>query len=407
MMNLDLQYIKFCAYGFLKNLRFFDAFLLLFFLENGISFSQIGILYAAREIITNISEIPSGIIADSYGRKSALLSSFLIYILSFVAFYYSTNFLLLFLGMILFGLGDALRSGVHKGMIMDYLKLNKREEEKISYYGSTRAWSQRGSAISALVAGFIVLYSGNYRLIYILSVIPYLINFVNIYSYPVELNHSIKKKQRENFSAKNVVKNVIATLKKRRVFQVVNSSALHSAFLKSIKDYIQPFLLQLAILIPVFMNMDEKNRSGLVVGVAYFFIFLLTSWASRNSYKLLSFKIEKIELKTLMAGLFVGVVCGISIYLEWYWLAVFFFILIYVIENLRKPILTGFLADNVSNDILTSVISTESFYKTMATSLFAIMIGVLSDYFGVGMALLALSLFLILVTVLLDRRMAK
>ena len=406
-MNLDLQYIKFSAYGFLKNLRFFDAFLLLFFLDNGISYSQIGILYASREIITNISEIPSGIIADSYGRKSALLSSFLIYILSFVAFYYSTDFVLLLLGMTMFGLGDALRSGVHKGMIMDYLRLNKREDEKISYYGSTRSWSQRGSALSALVAGFIVLYSGNYRLIYILSVIPYLVNFINIYTYPDNLNHSIKKKQREEFSTKNVIKNVIVTLKKRRVFQVVNSSALHSAFIKSIKDYIQPFLLQLAILIPIFVDLDDKSRSGLVVGIVYFFIFLLTSWASRNSYKLLSFKIDKIELKTLMAGLFIGVVCGVSIYFEWYWLAVIFFIMIYVIENLRKPILTGFLADNVPNEILTSVISTESFYKTMATSIFAIMIGVFSDFFGVGMALLALSLFLILVTLLLERRIAK
>lgn len=59
------QYVKFCAYGFLKNLRFFDAFLLLFFLENGTSYSQIGILYAAREIVINVFEIPSGIIAPS------------------------------------------------------------------------------------------------------------------------------------------------------------------------------------------------------------------------------------------------------------------------------------------------------------------------------------------------------
>ena len=67
----DKQFNKFCAYGFLKNLRFFDAFLLLFFLENGISFSQIGILYAVREITINVLEIPSGIVADTYGRKNS------------------------------------------------------------------------------------------------------------------------------------------------------------------------------------------------------------------------------------------------------------------------------------------------------------------------------------------------
>ena len=78
----DTQYFKFCSYGFLKNLRFFDAFLLLFFLENGISYTQIGIIYATREIIINIFEIPSGIIADTYGRKNSLIAAFLAYIIS-------------------------------------------------------------------------------------------------------------------------------------------------------------------------------------------------------------------------------------------------------------------------------------------------------------------------------------
>ena len=56
-------------YGFLKNLRFFDAFFILFLLEKGISFTQIGLLYAIREVITNLFELPSGILADTFGRK--------------------------------------------------------------------------------------------------------------------------------------------------------------------------------------------------------------------------------------------------------------------------------------------------------------------------------------------------
>ncbi len=50
----DRQYYKFCFYGFLKNLRFFEAFLLLFFLESGLTFLQIGWLYAVREISRNL-----------------------------------------------------------------------------------------------------------------------------------------------------------------------------------------------------------------------------------------------------------------------------------------------------------------------------------------------------------------
>ena len=118
------QYFKFCSYGFLKNLRFFDAFLLLFFLESGITYTQIGILYAIKEIVINVSEIPSGILADTFGRKKSLIVAFLLYIFSFLIFYYFNTFYLFILAIILYGIGDAFRTGTHKGMIMDYLAIN-------------------------------------------------------------------------------------------------------------------------------------------------------------------------------------------------------------------------------------------------------------------------------------------
>ena len=57
----DIQYYKFCAYGFLKNLRFFEPFLILFFLDKDITFLQIGILYTLRELTRNIFEVPAGV----------------------------------------------------------------------------------------------------------------------------------------------------------------------------------------------------------------------------------------------------------------------------------------------------------------------------------------------------------
>jgi MFS family permease len=72
----DLQYYKFSLYGFFKNLRFFEPFLILYFLDKGMSYTQIGILYAVREVGINILEIPTGIMADIIGRKRTLLMAF-------------------------------------------------------------------------------------------------------------------------------------------------------------------------------------------------------------------------------------------------------------------------------------------------------------------------------------------
>lgn len=401
------QYFKFSAYGFLKNLRFFDAFLLLFFIDNEITFAQAGILYASREIITNVFEIPSGVIADMFGRKYALLFAFFLYILSFLVFYISNDFLPLLVAMLLIGIGDAFRSGTHKGIIMDYLRINNWSNHKIEYYGHTRSWSQRGSALSALMAGLMVFYSGDYRLIYLISVLPYLLNLVNIYTYPNELNFPLKQKSQLRKSLKQLLRDLFISIRKPKVFSIVNSAALHSAFLKSIKDYIQVILVSLAILLPILSNIEDKSKSGLVVGVIYFFIFLLTSFASQNAGKVASLKISKIEKKTLLLGIITGILCGVFVYFEYYYVAVILFILIYIVENLRKPILTGYLSNNVPDEILTSVISVQSFYQTFITALLSITMGVLADVYGVGIALITVSALLLTFSLITGNLRAK
>jgi MFS family permease len=392
------QYLKFCLYGFLKNLRFFDAFLLIFFLENDRSFSQIGLLYASREVAINLLEIPSGIIADTYGRKYALLGSFLLYMIAFAVFFWSTPFLWMLIAMILMGVGDAFRSGAHKGMIMDYLKLNHWDDQKIEYYGRTRSWSQRGSAVSALLAGTIVFFSGNYRIIYLISILPYLLNFINVYTYPDEINHPVKDKKQRKSLSRGMISNFIRVIKRRKVLELVNSSALHSAYLKSIKDYIQPLIVQVALLLPLLSSINVKSSSGLIIGITYFFIYLLTSYASRNAGRLAELGIGRLEKKTLLLGLGLGLCCGLLYMAEGWWLALLLFVSVYLVENLRKPILTGFITDHVPNEMLTSVISAESFYKTIMTAGLSLLLGILADYWGIGIALCGATSLLLLLT---------
>ena len=76
---------------------------------------------------------------------------------------------------------------------------------------------------------------------------------------------------------------------------------------------------------------------------------------------------------------------------------------IFIVENTRKPILTGFIADQVPNEILTSVISAQSFIRTVMTAILALIVGVVADNFGIGVSILAVSLFLTFVTIIINR----
>ncbi len=402
----DRQYYKFCLYGFLKNLRFFDAFFVLFLLEKGMLYTQIGILYAAREIIIHIFELPSGIIADTYGRKKSLAISFVIYIFSFLIFYFFSNFWFFLLAFSLYGIADAFRSGTHKGMIMEYLRSKHREHQKIAYYGHTRAWSQRGSALSALIAGLLVLYGGSYHYIFLFSIVPYLINLFLILSYPGELDFSpVPEMHKHSRSLGTTFRSFFTIIRNPKILHIINTSAVHSAFLKAVKDYIQPLMLNIALITPVLLQLESTRKNGIIIGILYFFIYIATSYASRFSYLLQDDQRRNIPYLTLVAGFISGILSGIF-YVNHLWvLSLLAFIAIFIIENIRKPVLTGYVAEHTPPPILTSVISAQSLLKTLFTVLLSLLLGVLADRLGVGKAILYSSLSLLLATLILRFRL--
>ena len=138
---------RFSLYGFLKNQRYFEPFLMLAFLEKGLSFLDIGLLIAFREATVIAFEIPSGAVADVYGRRRSMVLSFVAYIGSFLLFGLARDLVLLFGAMFLFGIGEAFRTGTHKAMIFEWLRLEGRLGERTKFYGHTRSWSKFGSAV--------------------------------------------------------------------------------------------------------------------------------------------------------------------------------------------------------------------------------------------------------------------
>jgi MFS family permease len=391
----NLQYYKFSAYGFLKNLRFFDAFLMLYLLEKGMSYSEIGILYAVKEVVLNLFEIPSGIFADTWGRQRTLAGSFILYIISFATFYFSESFFLFLLAFAIFGMGDAFRTGTHKGMMMDYLKMNDWSEYKTNYYGHTRAWSQRGLALSSLIAGLIVFYEGNFETIFLFSIIPYLLNLILLLSYPKELNYSRQLTERTwLIDVKYTFSDFRKMVKRPSVFALITSTAAHSAFQKSIKDYIQPVMVSAIAVLPFFTSLGHKERNGIFIGIIYFVIYLLTSQASSMAGLVKKGALETSAVITLLSGLLAGLLCGILYGFELWWFSLIFFTLVYLVENFRKPIMTGLVADVVSNEILASVLSAQSQLQTVITVVLSLVIGFVADIWNVGVAIATVALII-------------
>jgi len=393
----DVQYYKFCAYGFLKNLKFFEPFLLLFFLEKGITFLQIGTLYAVREALINLFEIPSGIVADSVGRRRVMALSLLSYIISFVIFFFSQSYLVLLGAMLFYATGDAFRTGTHKAIIFTYLKENNMLKLKALYYGHTRSWSQLGSAFSALIAAFLVFWQGSYAPIFLFTIIPYLLDLMLILSYPRSFDlftPNVDKSMREIFV--EVFTSFIKSFKNLTLIKAIGNQAVYSGYYKAVKDYIQPMIKTLALSLPFFIYAEGQKRTAVTTGIVYFIIFFLTSFASKYSHSISSrfSSTQKALNRYLYIGIFFGLVSAVLYYLEFPVLAVTAFFMIYFVENLRKPIGIDYVTSLMDEVALASSLSVESQAETAFAVVFSLLIGTFTTLFSLPIALFLVTILL-------------
>ncbi|UCH15215.1 MAG: MFS transporter [Bacteroidales bacterium] len=398
----DIQYYKFCLYGFLKNQRFFDPFLMLFFLEKNLLFVQIGVLYSIRMITRTILEIPSGIIADALGRRGTMIFSYVFYILSFIIYYFASNYLFLIIATFIFAVGDAFRTGTHKAMIFEYLKLKDWEDQKVHYYGHTRSWSQTGSAVSSLIAALIVFYSGRYTDIFLFTLIPYVIGLVLLSSYPRILEGAGTKKTDQSIADafKEIIHKMYSSFRNLKAFKIITNLSSFSGYFMAIKDYLQPVLQLYTTAIPVLLFLDQKKREALIIGAVYFILYFISSRASKYSGKSadrFSNILKPLNL-TLILGLITGVLAGVFLKFNIAIVSIVLFIGIHIIENLRRPMAVSYASETFNDKILASVLSVESQAKSLVAAIFAVLLGFFADYISIEFSFIITSLILLFAT---------
>ena len=375
---------RFSLYGFLKNQRYYENFLYLAFLDKGLSYFEIGILIGFREVCTNLFEIPSGAVADLYGRRRAMIFSFFAYIASFVIFAVSQSLFPLFAAMFFYGLGDAFRSGTHKAMIFDWLRLQGRSDEKTKIYGFTRSWSQMGSAVSVLIAGALVFYSGNFVDIFWFSIIPYAMNIVNFFGYPARLDGD----RQSEFSLKAVARMLGSALKqsvqfpplRRLVFEGMGFEGMY----KASKDFLQPILKQTVIALPLLLALDESKRTALLVAGVYFVLYFLSSFASRNSHQVSNWRGGDEGAARFMWWMDLALFALLipALWFSWYPAIIVLFVGLAILQNCWRPGLISRFNAQSTPEMGATILSIEAQSKSLATIMLAPLLGLLVDTVG-------------------------
>lgn len=132
--------------------------------SRGFSLAQIGFAETIFHIVSILFEIPSGVLADVFGRKKTLIISCIMRILGNVVMICSNNFTLVCISIALHALCYNFASGSGDALAYDSLK-SVGEEEKFERYASNQLVIYRVcEGLSTLTAGFALVIG--YRLAY-------------------------------------------------------------------------------------------------------------------------------------------------------------------------------------------------------------------------------------------------
>lgn len=150
-------------------------FQILYFNSIGLSATKIGILMAVWPLMSLLFEIPTGAIADLYGRKfSTLLGIFLVGIL-IMGIFFTTNYWMLLIIMMLLGISETFSSGAEDAWIIDLLK-HKKLKISHQFFSKMIGVSRLGLFVSGFLGVFFVATFG-LKSIWLISGISYLVYF--------------------------------------------------------------------------------------------------------------------------------------------------------------------------------------------------------------------------------------
>ncbi len=376
---------RFSLYGFLKNQKYYEPFLILALMEKGLSFFMIGLLVGFRQVWVNVLEIPSGFLADTFGRRRSMILSFLAYIISFSIFALSSAVWSLFLAMFFFAIGEAFRTGTHKAMIFDWLEHEGRREERTKVYGYTRSWSQIGAAVSVILAAAAVLLTENYVAIFWLSLIPYFANIINFLGYPSYLDGEPPENTSLNDLWRQFTNALTESFRNRPLRRLFAESAAYRGNSTLAKDYMQPLLSAAAISLPFLPSWTGERRSALLVGLIFFVLYFLSSLASRSAHLFAGRcgSDGKASKRLWLMATMTFILATVALVLGWNLAGGILFAAVVVMMNLWRPILMSRIDEVSDASSGATVLSIDSQAGSFYLMIFAPILGFAADKVGI------------------------
>ncbi len=241
MGNIGKNYI----YTLFFNLNLTRGLWMIYLAGKGFSLLELGIFEGTFHATSFLMEVPTGVVADLWGRKTSRLCGRVLFLISLFIMLLSDNFYIQLSGFILCAMGYNLESGAGEALVYDSLLLAGNEAKYKSIAGRQELILQCGFISSYLLGGYLAV--RNFPAVYFMSIIFSAASFLTALAFiePVISENREKK----SFSLKNIAasmynqtrESILAVKRRPRIAFLILFSEIIFTFLTSLFFYLQNY----------------------------------------------------------------------------------------------------------------------------------------------------------------------
>ena len=341
--------------------------MLLFYKGNGLGSYELFVLKAIYSVAVVVMEIPSGWMADVWGRKKTLVLGSILGSLGFLIYSFSYGFWAFVAAEIVLGIGLSFISGADSAMLYDSLKADNKTDKYTREEGRITSAGNFAEAIAGIVSGLLVYFSLRtpfyFQFIVAAAAIPAALTLVEPKLHTTEHVHSIKK----------LVQNIRNTLVSNKNLRIaILLSAVTGTATLTFAWLVQPFFIAIGL-------------PEIYFGICWTALNLSVGVSSIFAHKVEKFLGQRWSVLVVVALLSVGYfLAGITIS---YWGFAFLF-LFYLVRGLATPILKNYINQYTESEVRATMLSVRNFVIRMAFAGIGPLLGWITDNISMSKAFL-------------------
>ena len=352
---------------------FVGPILMIYFILIGFNYVENAILFAVWVGSQFIFEIPTGAIADIYGRKLSVFLSYLFGGILAILLGASSSFYVLLVLVFLLGGVFTFSSGADKAWLVDHINQNGLNKDLQKIISNITSYSSLGGFIAMGISTYLIYL--NVRYVWYATGLCFIFISFFILIYGPE---NFERKKGITFSSSfrktyDISRDAMVYVKNHRVLLWIFFGTFIGAVNFGIGGYaIQPFLLSL--------GMPAHMFGPIMMVIAFFAIF--TPQFSGRFLK---------ALKTEKNVLIFSMVLSILLYLSFYFtgsliIAVGMFFVFGSVGGIFSPIIMTYTQNHISSDIRATTGSVQSMLRSLGMIIGLPIGGLILQYLGFKVA---------------------